>query len=356
MLIDELFTPSIKAMNGYKVNEEKHSIKMDDNSSPYNMPAKVKNELLKKFKNLKFNRYPEPYHNNLLRLAAELCKVKTSNISFGNGSDEIIEYLLQMFINHSNNDKVLIVTPSFVMYEIVPKIMGIEVIKIPLIETAETWELDVKAIAENIKNVKLIFLATPNNPTGNIFKKNKIMDIIKLQKCIVAVDEAYFDYASETFIPQIKRFENLIVMRTFSKGFGLAGGRLGFLISNSKIIDCYNKTRLPYNVNSLSALAAETALENFSIIKKNIDELCGGRKFLYDSLKKFKNLNVYKSDSNFILVRSTLAENIYKNLLTKFGILVKLFKDKPLDNCLRITVGSPSENKALLSALQKIII
>ncbi|HPP88822.1 MAG TPA: histidinol-phosphate transaminase, partial [bacterium] len=333
MKIKELLSASVKKLQGYKVNEVEHSIKLDDNSSPFEFSQKLREKWLKKICNLKLNRYPDSTPQELLNLLAKLNNCDISNVSLGNGSDEIIQYLIQMFINPS--DKILIVTPSFAMFKIVPQIFGVELIEIPLIPTKTDWLLNMPNILKKLKSAKLVFLATPNNPTGNIFPKKQLLEIIEKTKGIIVIDEAYYDYSSFSYRSLLSKYNNLVVMRTFSKVFGLAGCRVGYLLADSEIINYYNSVRLPYNINTLSQKTAEFVLENIDEIKNNIAVLMSERCRLFDELKKIKTLQVYKSASNFILFRCEYAEELYQYSLEKSGILLKLFKDAPLENCIR---------------------
>jgi len=344
---------AVSKLKGYKVNEISYKIKMDDNSSPYDLSNNLKNKLKEKLFDINYNRYPSSIHKNLLEKLSKLNNIEINNISLGNGSDEIIAYLLQMFFN--KDDKILNLSPSFAMFTIVPQIMGIEIIDVPLIETENDWIIDKKSLDKILDKAKLIFIAMPNNPTGGNFNKEIILDIIKQNKCIVVIDEAYYDYNSFSYKEYINEFDNLIVMRTFSKSLGLAGCRLGYLISNKNIIEKYNSVRLPYNINTLSATVAEIVLDNFNEAKENFTKLFKNVKILFDELKKFQSLKLYKSNANFILLKTNEAEKIYNYCLEKKGIILKLFTTGILKNCLRITTGTLEENKILINTLKEII-
>jgi histidinol-phosphate aminotransferase len=346
MAIKNFVSEHIQKLNPYKVNKIDYKIKMDDNSSPYNLPDTIKNHVINNIKKIEFNRYPDSSHSKLKNILAEITGFSKECISFGNGSDEIIQYLIQMFCN--KHDLILNVTPSFAMFQVIPAVLNIKLLEIPLIETENNWELDFSKVMNNLEKTKIIFLANPNNPTGTVFNKNQILEIIKSKKCIVVIDEAYYDYESFTYAELLKDYDNLIIMRSFSKTLGLAGCRLGYLISNKNIIDIYNSVRLPYNINSLSLVTAETVLDNLEIIKENFVKLFSEKNRIYNKLIKLPKLKVYKSGANFILLKTEYAEQVYNKILKNKGILLKYFSKGRLKNCLRITVGTVEQNNILI--------
>jgi histidinol-phosphate aminotransferase len=267
----------------------------------------------------------------------------------GNGSDELIYYLITTF-----GGPVLFPTPTFSMYGIIAQAIGEEKVSVSL---DEEFDLDMKRMLRLIrqKKPKLIFLSTPNNPTGNCFSADRILNIIESgsSHSIVVVDEAYQPFASEKgFIPLRKDYKNLLIMRTLSK-IGLAGLRTGFLIGDREIINEVNKVRLPFNLNSLSQAIAEEVMRRGDVLKKNIRSVISERGKLFSELSRIGGVKPYPSEANFILFRVVDPDIIYEGLLNK-GVLVRNMKGV-VDGCLRVTVGRPEENRIFIGALKRVV-
>jgi len=264
----------------------------------------------------------------------------------GNGSDELIYYLIATF-----GGPVLYPVPTFSMYGIIAQALGEKNTGIPL---DREFDLDLDRIMAAIKRdrPKLIFLSSPNNPTGNCFSAEKILNIIERSKCIVVVDEAYQPFASKKgFLPLLKDYENLVIMRTLSK-IGLAALRTGFLIADQGITKEVNKVRLPFNVNSLSQSVAIAALKQKKQMNSSVKAIISERKRLFREMEKIKGIRPFPSEANFILFSVGDPDNVYDSLI-KRGILVRNIKDA-VSGCLRVTVGRPAENAAFLRALREI--
>ena len=261
----------------------------------------------------------------------------------------MIYYLITTF-----GGPVLYPIPTFSMYGIITQAIGGKRIEIPL---DGEFDLDLEKILKAIKmqKPKLIFLSSPNNPTGNCFSSERMLRIIESTSSlsIVVVDEAYQPFASDKgFMPLLKDFENLVIMRTLSK-IGLAGLRVGFLIANKKIINEVNKVRLPFNLNSISQALAVDALKNRNVLKSYIKSIISGRERLFNEMRKIKGIKPYPSEANFILFKTENPDRIYQGLLKK-GVLIRNMKGV-VDGCLRVTVGTPGENRIFLNALKDII-
>jgi len=247
---------------------------------------------------------------------------------------------------------VLFPIPTFSMYGIISQALGEKRIAIPL---EKEFDLDLEKILKAIKNQKpkLIFLSSPNNPTGNCFSSDRILKIIEVSNGIVIVDEAYQPFASDKgFMPMLKDYKNIVIMRTLSK-IGLAGLRVGFLIADEEIINEVNKVRLPFNLNSLSQAAAVEVLKNKKVLKSCIKSITSERGRLFGEMAKIKGIKPYPSEANFILFRIKEPDKIYKGLLKK-GILVRNMSGV-VNNCLRVTVGTPEENMGFIKVLKEVI-
>jgi histidinol-phosphate aminotransferase len=343
MDIRRFVRPNIALLKAYQAKEIPCRVKLDANESPYGF-----DNASKALKSVQTNRYPDPEALALKKLIARELKIKHEMILQGNGSDELIYYLIAAF-----GGPVLYPVPTFSMYGIIAQALDQEKTEVPL---DEQFDLDMKRMLSGIRKEKpgIIFLSSPNNPTGNCFSSDRILKIIDTtaSKSLVVVDEAYQPFASERgFIPLLKDYENLIIMRTLSK-IGLAGLRVGFLIADEEIIREVNKVRLPFNLNALSQMLALEVLKNKNGLKNNIKSIISGRDRLFRELSKIKGIIPYPSEANFVLFRVKDPARIWKELLKK-GVLVRDMKGV-IDGCLRVTVGSPEENRIFIDALKNI--
>ncbi|MEW6068660.1 MAG: histidinol-phosphate transaminase [Nitrospirota bacterium] len=350
MNINKLIRPNIRSLSAYKAEEIPCKIKLDANESPYGLSLRMflrSAESQRLFKTL--NRYPDPQAKKLKKAVSRYFKVKIENTLQGNGSDELIYYLITTF-----GGPVLYPVPTFSMYGIIAQAIGEKKIEIPL---DKDFDLDMDKIFKAIRKEKprLIFLSSPNNPMGNCFSSDKILKIIELtsSKSIIVVDEAYQPFASEKgFISMLQDYKNLVIMRTLSK-IGLAGLRVGFLIADEAIINEVNKVRLPFNLNSLSQAIATAVLSDLKTLKSCIKSIISERERLYKEMTKIKGITPYPSEANFVLFRTKEPDIIYNSLLKK-GILIRNMKGV-VEGCLRVTVGVPEENRMFLDILKDVI-
>ncbi|MGY4536872.1 histidinol-phosphate aminotransferase [Mucilaginibacter sp. UYNi724] len=299
-----------------------------------------------------YNRYPDPMqHQVKLRLSA-IKGLPVRNIFLGNGSDEAIDILFRSFCN-PGVDNVVIVPPTYGMYQVSANINDVEAKKVLL---TEEYQLDLEGIAEAIdKNTKLIFICSPNNPTGNSINRDDIETLLANFNGIVVIDEAYINYSRQkTFIQELTEYSNLVVLQTLSKAWGLAGLRVGMAFASEEIIEVMNKVKPPYNVNEASQLLTLEALGNVAQVNEWIKETLQERDKLVLTLKEFDFvLDIYPSDANFILVKTINARGVY-DFLVQHGIIIRdRSKVELCEGCLRITIGTPDENKTLTETLQQ---
>jgi len=354
-LITTVFRKEILALSAYKVAEAKNLIKLDAMENPYSWPEDIKQQWLATIKDCPINRYPDPEARQLVKTIKKTNQIPAqSEVLLGNGSDEIIQLLLMALAVGSH---VLAPAPGFVMYKQVALSLGLNYHGIPLL--ADSFELDLAATLTAIKDYQpsVIFLAYPNNPTGNLFKEQDIESIIETAPGLVIVDEAYAPFANASFIKKLADTPNLLVMRTVSK-LGLAGLRLGFIAANKAIIEQLNKIRLPYNINSLTQLTAEFALNNQNLFEQQTQQICMDRALVLKQLNELPGITAYPSSANFILfkTKNNQATPIFEHLKSE-GILIKNLSPQGglLTDCLRVTIGKPEENKLFIHALVKIL-
>ena len=346
--IEQWLRSDIKNINAYHVPDSKNLLKLDAMESPFGVPIDLKKDFLDYIDKAEVNRYPDAASTKLKDTLRHLMEVpKEFEILLGNGSDELIQ-LLALACNEG--DLIMSFEPSFVMYEMVSKYAHLKYHGIKLDSNFDI-NLSETISAINSKNPKLIFIAYPNNPTGNAFDYDAILEIIGSTDALVVLDEAYYAYSDRSFLSEISNFSNLLVLRTISK-IGFAGLRLGLLIGSKETITQLNKLRLPYNINVLTQASANFLLRDKQGILKNAKILIDERQRLFEVLSSFSQLKVYPSQTNFLLLQCDDAQTLHSSLIEK-GILIKGFSnDSELSEFLRISVSEPSENNILIEALR----
>lgn len=298
------------------------------------------------------NRYPDPYQLKIKQKLSELNQISTENIFLGNGSDEVIDLAFRIFCE-PKKDKVLTFSPTYGMYEVSANINDVELINL---ELNKDFQIDLENLKPylNDENLKIIFICSPNNPTGNSIKNIKY--ILENFNGIVFIDEAYIDFSpEESFRNQIKNYPNLIVSQTFSKAWGMASVRVGIAYASEEIIKFYNKVKPPYNISQLNQDAILNTLndEKINQVSENIKIILEEKKSLIQNLKKLNLVKtIFPSDANFILIEVDNADSVYQELVNQNVIIRN--RNSVIKNCLRITVGSPDENKKLIETLQNI--
>ncbi len=347
--ITTLIRPQVRKLAAYHVDETRVRIKLDAMENPFSMPPAVRREIATVVKNAALNLYPDPSAKVLKKEIALLWKMNPENMIIGNGSDELIQAIILAF-----GGPVLIPSPTFAMYEITSRALAQSVVSIPL---DENFDLDAGLMLRKAKErkAKVIFLACPNNPTGNRFSDSAIRKIMDETNAAIVIDEAYFSFSGKTYLPLLKKYPNMILLRTLSK-IGFAGLRIGVLVASGNIVNELNKIRLPYNINGLSQAVAVSALAHRDVISQQISLLISERKKLYNNFLKMPGITPYPSETNFIMIRTNTDATVIHRKLKQAGILIKnLSKAGPLKNCLRITIGTPEENKEFLKILTHIL-
>lgn len=295
------------------------------------------------------NRYPDPYQKELKQQLANLKGIDSNNIFVGNGSDEVIDLAFRIFCS-PGIEKALTFFPTYGMYDVSANINNVELIKLPL---NQDFQIDLEKVKPYLADngVKLIFICSPNNPTGNLMNKSDIEFIISNFNGVVILDEAYIDFTEEnSLINLINQYNNLIVSQTFSKAWGLAAARVGLAYANSEIISLYNKVKPPYNVSELNQKAALKALENIDDYQQNLATILNEKEQLKQALQQLDLVKkVYPSDANFLLIEVENADAIYTTLVNQK--IITRNRNKQVANCIRISVGTPEENKQLIKTL-----
>lgn len=333
--------PSIRDLKPYASAKdefkdfEQELIYLDANENPY------ENGL---------NRYPDPHQLVLKQKISEIKNVPAENILLGNGSDEILDMIFRVFFE-PGKDNIIINTPTFGMFKVLSDVNDITYKEVSL---SVDFQLDTAAIIDAIdSSTKAVFICSPNNPTGNLMDNQSIKTLLELG-LLVIIDEAYIDFsAAQSWNQELENYNNLIVTQTFSKAYGLAGIRLGACYADSEIIELLKKVKMPYNVNVLTQQTALQYLENEKVTEQEIVEIISSRNELSTELLKIGFVqNIYHSDSNFVLVKVDDADKRYKELIDQDLVIRNRTKEPLCENCLRITVGTPDENKILIKRLQ----
>ena len=317
------------------------SIHLDANENSFGSPLAVN-----------YNRYPDPLQVAVKRRIAEISGVQASEIFIGNGSDEAIDLLYRISCR-PQIDNVLICPPTYGMYEVAAAINDVAVRRANL---NADFELCLKEVENAIReNTKLIFLCSPNNPTGNAMSRETILEVVKFFHGIVVVDEAYIHFSDEkSLVAEIGIFPNLVVLQTFSKAWGLAGLRVGLAFANEAVIGLFNKVKPPYNVSQIAQEMILGALENRQQVETMIAAIVQERKALDGRLRRFPFVTkIYPSSANFLLVKSKNAGEVYRFLVGEKIVVRDRSNVEMCEGCLRITVGTPAENQALLEALER---
>jgi histidinol-phosphate aminotransferase len=346
----KLIRQEILALNAYHVPPASGMIKLDAMENPYLLPQELRNEIAQLVADAAINRYPDAGAHQLKISIGKVTNLPSDmEILLGNGSDEIIQLLALALAKPGA--VLLSVEPSFVMYKMIAAFVGMKYVGVPL---AEDFSLNLPVMLASIKREQpvLIFLAYPNNPTGNAFDAGAIKQIIQAAPGLVVVDEAYYAFARDSFIPLLANYDNLLVMRTFSK-LGMAGLRLGFLAGKTTWLEQLEKLRLPYNVGVLPQLVATKLLEHHDILLAQAENIKQERCRLMAELSSLAGVRVYPSDANFILLRMARATEVFEGLKQR-GVLIKNLNGghPALTDCLRVTVGTADENRKFIVALQ----
>jgi histidinol-phosphate aminotransferase len=354
----DIIRDEIAALAAYHVQDAAGYIKLDAMENPFALPASLKAGLAEHLAAASVNRYPDPAATELIEVVREAMQIPNDlDILLGNGSDEIIQIMAMACARPGA--KVLSVEPAFVMFKMIATFCGMEYVGVPL-NTAD-FAIDTMAMLRAIETHQpaLTFIAYPNNPTGNLFDRDAIRQIIKASSGLVVIDEAYFAFSSKSFLDEIGQYPNAVLMRTVSK-LGLAGARLGMLIGRREWIAQFDKVRLPYNINCYTQAAATYLLRHVGKFREQTNTLMAERATLALALDKLvarlPGAKRFNSEANFILVRLPNAANVFAALKANKILVKNTSQAHPLlHDTLRITIGSPPENAALIAALTSIL-
>lgn len=345
----------IQALTAYHVADPVGLIKLDNMENPYTWDASVEDAWLQKLKAAEINRYPDPASKQLDKALRKAFSIPEKySVLLGNGSDELIQMICMALAKPGAT--VLSPAPTFVMYKMIAMFCNMNY---QAVELNADFSLPTQAMLGAIAKHQpaVIYISYPNNPTGNLFNEESICQLIEAAPGLVVLDEAYFSFANASFLPYLDKYTNLIVMRTVSK-MGMAGLRLGYMVGHKEWIDEFNKVRLPFNINCLTQVTAEFALEHKAEFELQTQKICDARAKLFEEMASIDDIQCFDSAANFILFRTKAgeADRIYDSLKDA-GILIRNLSAHGglLADCLRVTVGKTEENKAFINALREIV-
>lgn len=346
--------PELADLRPYTDREIPAEIVLSANENPAPLPAEVTEKLARFVKSggCAFNRYPDPMATELRELIAEANGLEPGNVLVGNGGDELIFDLLLAWGGPGR--ALMDMPPTFVMYGIDAKVTGTERV---VVQRTADFEVDAPAVMERLAQggIDLVFVADPNNPTGGNTPETVLIDILKSTDALVLVDEAYFEFSRETMRPHLERHPNLVILRTFSKAFCMAGVRVGYLLAHDGVVNELTKVRQPYSVDRFSQQVAATVFRERAQFESGIREIVRQRGIVFEALRAMPGVTPYPSEANFILFRVPDAHSVWQELLDRHSVLVRDFSGNPrVGDCLRVTIGTEKENRRFLEALGEI--
>lgn len=346
------YREGLSSLPTYDVTEKDWEIKLNANESNLNLPPLVEERVMNRLSRIAFNRYPDSEMNDLKALIAENFRLSSDQVLVANGSSEILEKLFFAFGGQGR--KIVFPVPSFSMYKIYAKISESEAVPV---ELEDDYRLDAEKIVNvaNENDAKLVVICTPNNPTGNVVPLADIEYIAQNIQCAFAVDEAYVEFHGLSAAGLLEKYPNLIIARTFSKAYGLASARVGYMLAAKEIVNMIGKACMPYHVNTMTLAVAGIVYQMRDEFVPRIQMYVAERKRLIESLKKLAGFTVYPSETNFVLVKYAKATEL-NQYLEELKIGVRSFGDAPrLTNCLRITVGTREENDILFKSVKAFV-
>jgi len=337
----------------YDAKDVRAEVVLANNENPANLPTEILAKLSKLLPDFKFNRYPDPTAGELRRLIAGANGLEPENVLVGNGGDELIFDLLLAWGGPGR--RILDMPPTFTMYAIDAASTSTEVASIA---RRDDFSVDTEAVLARVRegDIDIVIVANPNNPTGGLTDESFLIELLNASDAIVMVDEAYFEFSRHTMRPHMLRHPNLVILRTFSKAFSLAGLRVGYLLGHADVVRELMKVRQPYSVDAFSQWVAATVFRERMVFEQQISELIRGRDRLAHGLSLIHGIEVFPSEANFVLFRVEHASALWRDLLHGHSVLVRDFSRSPgLEDCLRVTVGTPEEVERFLEGVDEIL-
>jgi len=341
----------VRALTPYTLKRHDHKVKIDQNENPFDMPLAVKEEVLAFARERIWSRYPDFVPEDLLAKLADHLGWTAPGVLVGNGSNELIQATLM--VTARPGVRVVIPTPTFTVYRLMAALLGAEVIEVYL---KKDYTFDLAALRDAARDADVLIVCSPNNPTGCVLSNEDLRSILDVTAALVVMDEAYHEFCGETCMGMMPEYKNLIVLRTFSKAFGLAGLRVGCLAAHPEVAAEISKGKLPYNLNFFSQAAAMAALENASALREQTEYIKAQRELVYRRMREIEGVTVYPSRANFLLFETERSPGeVFEGLLTH-GVLVRDVSRYPmLSKALRVSIGTAEENERFLAGLRSVL-
>jgi len=334
----------------YDAKDIKAEVVLASNENPVNLAPDVTASLAAQLADFPFNRYPDPTAHELRRLIAEANGLEPENVLVGNGGDELIFDMLLAWGGPGR--KILDMPPTFSMYGIDAEVTGTEIVQIPRLDD---FSIDQTAVLSRVEqgDIDIVVLANPNNPTGGLTDESFLIELLHATDALVMVDEAYFEFSRHTMRPHMMSCKNLVILRTFSKAFSMAGLRVGYVLAHEEVITEFMKVRQPYSVNAFSQWVARKVFRERTMFEQGIRDIVHSRNELVDALGKMPGVEVFPSEANFVLFRVVHGAAFWRDLLHNHSVLVRdLSRSAGLVDCLRVTIGTEEENRRFLMAME----
>lgn len=341
--------PELEALIPYDAKDVRAEVVLASNEHPDNLPGEIIQKIAGRMRDFPFNRYPDPTASELRSLIAEANGLEPSNVLVGNGGDELILDLMLAWGGPGR--RLLDAPPTFAMYGIDAEVTGTEHVRIP---RRQDFSVDGEAVLARLAegDIDIVMIANPNNPTGDLVPETLLIDILNATDALVLVDEAYFEFSRHTMRPHMQRHENLVILRTFSKAFSLAGMRVGYALAHEEVIRELMKVRQPYSVNAFSQWVAGRVFRERVVFEQKIRDIMRGRDQIMHGLSLMEGVEVFPSEANFVLFRVEHASALWRDLLHGHSVLIRDFSRTPgLEDCLRVTVGTEEQNRRFLDGV-----
>ncbi|TLM77527.1 MAG: histidinol-phosphate transaminase [Actinobacteria bacterium] len=344
----------LEGLVAYDAKDVHADVYLHANENPLDLPGEVLDKLAKRLRDVGFNRYPDPLANGLRDLIAEANGLERGNVLIGNGGDELIFDLLLAWGGPGRT--LLDLPPTFSMYAIDARVTGTQLVEIA--RDPRDFSVDEAAVLERAAggDIDIVVVSNPNNPTGNLVPETFLIDLLKSTDALVLVDEAYFEFSRHTMRPHMDRHPNLVILRTFSKAFSLAGMRVGYLLGSADVVTELTKVRQPYSVDRMSQTVARMVFKERAVFEAGIRDIMRRRDVLLHGLSSLPGVTAFTSEANFVLFRVEHASAVWRDLLHGHGVLVRDFSRTPgLEDCLRVTVGTDEEIARFLAGMDEIL-
>ncbi|KAA3659140.1 MAG: histidinol-phosphate transaminase [Calditrichaeota bacterium] len=344
--------PNVHAIKGYHLEKYTCDVKLDQNENPFDLPEDIKDRILSRIKTVEWGRYPDYSSESLTAKIASFAGMKTDEVLVGHGSNSLI--LSTLLSTISAGDGVVLTSPSFSLYQVFNQILSAQIKTVDLDPNNFSAPMEQLCDVVGGKDVKMTILCSPNNPTGSAFSIEQIENILVDASGLVLVDEAYQEFYQQNLTSLLPKYENLVILRTFSKALSMAGFRVGYLIARKELIASIKKACVPYNINISAQIAVDEILNYPELINERVQTIIRERDRLWTILKKISSVKVYPSKANFFLVRTPDGKKVFNHFLNA-GVLVRDVSGYPgLENCIRFNVGTPEENELIVDALNKL--